>query len=187
MALIRNLARIRELVVDKVNFGQLIQEAFLDVQKQLGNASAQTNASLSSNQNVPPPQINAVNVTASGGVAHIQVTDNNQNIYRGITYHYHVAPASSPSSFVTLYSGPNRDARLNVGSSPLVYAVTSDYPTSPHSPPVYFGGSQPTIVAAAGTEQPPMPSGQGSGTGTPGQISGFGPIPYRGSIPPRRA
>lgn len=188
MALIPNLARIREMVVGGVNFGQLIQEAFQGVQKQLTNTSAQTNASLSSNQNAAPPQINALTVTASGGVAHAQIADNNQNLYRGVNYHLQYAPAGTNfAAPITFHMGPSRDARIPVGTSPLEYRAFSDYPTSPASAPVYHGGAMPIAVAATGTDQPPIPAGQGSGTGTPSQISGFGPIPYRGSTPPKRA
>jgi hypothetical protein len=187
VALIRNLARIRDMVVDKVNFGQMIQEAFQDVQKQLSNTSTQTNASLSNGQNVAPPAVNAVKVTASGGVAHVQITDNNQNLYRGITYHVQYATDSAFSAPCNGPSGPSRDIRIPVGAQPLYYRVFSDYPTSPASAAVYHGGATPVAVAATGTDQPAIPAGQGSGTGTPGQISGAGPVPYRGSVPPKRA
>jgi hypothetical protein len=168
-------------------FGKFIYLAFQKVQKQLTNISLQANVSLASSQNEPPPQVNALSVTASGGVAHVQVTDNNQNIYRGI--HYHVQYAADPgfANPITFHMGPSRDARIPVGTQPLYWRAFSDYPTSAPSIPVYHGGSTPQAIAAIGTEQPAIPAGMGSGTGTSTQISGFGPIPWRGANPPKRA
>jgi len=196
--LIRNLARIRLMMVPepsqdpnappmRTNYGQLIEEAFNDVQRQLENTSTQTNSSLLGNENSAPPQINSVSVTASGGVAHIQIIDNNPNLYRGITYHVQYATDSAFSRPCNGPSGPSRDIRIPVGTEPLYYRVFSDYPTSPPSQPVYHGGQFPVAVAATGATQPPVPAGQGSGTGTPGQVSGYGPVPWRGNVPPRRS
>ena len=201
MGLIRNLGQIRQMLVAAaqsssdpnktprlINYGEMIKESFDDVQKQLGNLSSQTNASLTNAQNSPPPSPNAVHVVASGGVAHIQITDNNENLYRGVQYHVQYAPAGTNfAAPITYHMGPSRDARIPVGTQLLQYRVFSDYPTSPASAPVYHGGATPIAIAATGTEQPPIPLGMGSGTGTPGEISGFGPVPWRGSSPPRRS
>jgi|HubBroStandDraft_2_1064218.scaffolds.fasta_scaffold235844_1 hypothetical protein len=167
-------------------WGHYIFNAFRAMQKQLGNVSSQGNINLAGAQNSAPPSPNAVTVTASGGVAHIQITDNNQNLYRGITYHTQYSTDPSFSTHCNGPSGPSRDIRIPVGTQPLYYRVFSDYPTSPASAPVYHGGATPVALAATGTEQPPIPSGQGSGTGTPGQISGYGPLPWRGNSPPKR-
>lgn len=168
------------------NWGRYIFEAFRNIQKQLSNTSVQTNSSLTGSQSAPPPQINAINVTASGGVAHVQITDNNQNLYRGVTYHVQYSTDPGFANPITHHMGPSRDARIPVGTQPIYYRAFSDYPTSEASVPVYHGGSQPVPVTASGTEQPPIPAGQGSGTGFPSQISGFGPIPWRGINPPKR-
>lgn len=168
-------------------WGRYLFDAFRNIQKQLQNVSTQGNVALSSSENSAPPSPNAVSVTASGGVAHIQITDNNPNLYRGITYHVQYATDPNFISPCNGPSGPSRDIRIPVGTQPLYYRVFSDYPTSPASPPVCHGGSSPVAVAATGAEQPPIPQGQGSGTGTPGQISGAGPIPWRGNTPPKRA
>lgn len=183
MALIRNLPTLRNMPT----WGQRIVEAFQDVQKQLSNTSTQTNANLTAPQNAAPPQINALTVTASGGVAHAQITDSNESLYRGVNYHLQYAVAGTGfAAPVTFHMGPSRDARIPVGTQTLEYRAFSDYPTSPASPPVYHGGSQPVAIAAIGSDQPPIPSGMGSGTGMPSQISGFGPVPWRGSNPPKR-
>lgn len=177
-----NVQAVRQMPM----WGKYIFDAFRGIQKQLQNLSTQTNGALDASTNSSPPQINAVNVTASGGVAHVQITDNNQNLYRGVQYHVRYSATPGFEAPVTYHMGPSRDARIPVGTSPLYYQAFSDYPTSGASAPVYHGGAQPSPVAATGTDQPPIPLGMGSGTGTPSQISGFGPIPWRGNSPPRR-
>lgn len=182
--LVRNLSFIRSIP----QYGQRITEALQDLQTALGNVGQQTNSTPNAQQTPAPPQIHALSVTASGGVAHVQITDNNP-IYRGTTYHVQYSTTPGFESPVNHYMGPSRDIRIPVGSQPLYYRAFSDLPTSGASSPVYHGGSQPVAVAATGTEQPPIPSGQGSGTGYAGQISGHGPIPFRttNGLPPRRA
>lgn len=166
-------------------WGKYLFDAFRNVQKQLSNVATQANTSLTGAQSSAPPQVNAVNVTASGGVAHIQITDNNP-VYRGITYHVQYATDAGFSAPCNGPSGPSRDIRIPVGNQPLFYRVFSDYPTSPASEPVYHGGATPQAIAATGATAPPVPSGQGSGTGFTGQISGHGPVPWRGANPPKR-
>jgi len=171
-------------------FGHLLTQAFDDVVQRIRNIGQQTNAQPSAQETPAPPAPDELRVAAGGGVVHLQAV-HYAPIYRGITYHFHAASLTDPSfsSPVTLYSGPNRDVRIPVGTAPMHYAVTCDYQTSGSSPVTYHtaGGISPKAVAAIGSEQPPLPPGQGSGTGFPGQISGYGPIPYRGSIPPRRS
>lgn len=181
---IRNLPFIRSIP----QYGSRIVEAFQDVQKLLSNVGQQTNADPSGQQISAPPQIHALSVTASGGVAHVQITDNNP-IYRGTTYHVQYSTTPGFESPVNHYMGPSRDVRIPVGNQPLYYRAFSDFPTSGASVPVYHGGAQPIAVSATGTDQPPIPAGQGSGTGYAGQISGHGPIPFRGpnGVPPRRS
>jgi hypothetical protein len=168
-------------------YGKFLYDAFQSITKKLGNLSVQGNASLQGPENAPPPQVNSVNVTASGGVAHIQIIDNNENLYRGVRYHVQYATDAGFSAPCNGPSGPSRDIRIPVGNQPLFYRVFSDYPTSAPSVPVYHGGAFPIAIAATGTDQPPIPSGQGSGTGRPGQISGYGTVPWRGNTPPKRA
>ena len=167
-------------------WGQLLFNAFRNMQRQLSNSSLQTNANLKASQASPPPQVNAVSVTAGGGVAHVQITDNNESLYRGVNYHVQYATEPGFNAPITHHMGPSRDIRIPVGTQPLYYRVFSDYPTSAHSDPVYHGGAAPIAIAATGSSQPSIPSGMGSGTGTPSQISGFGPIPWRGANPPKR-
>lgn len=177
-----NVAAVRGLPV----YGNFIFKALRSIQRQLGNLSVQGNAALDAPENSPPPQVNAVSVTASGGIAHVQVTDNNQ-VFRGINYHVDVATDKGFSAPCTFHMGPSRDIRIPVGSEPLFYRVFSDYPTTSPSIPVYHGGITPIAVTASGSAPPAIPSGQGSGTGFAGQISGHGPVPWRGTTVPKRS
>ena len=179
---VRNLSYIRTIPV----FGPRLYETLSDILTQQSNAAMQTNANPSGGSQAPPPQINALTVTAGAGIAHVQITDNNQ-MYRGVKYHVQYATEPGFSNPITAHMGPSRDLRIPVGTQPLYYRAFSDYPTSDTSNPVYHGGSTPIAVTASGTDQPPIPTGKGSGTGTPGQISGHGPIPFRGSAPPKRS
>jgi hypothetical protein len=167
-------------------WGKYIFDAFQRVQKQLNNLSTQNNSSLTGSQNLAPPPIQGVTVKASGGIAHVQVTDNSTNLYRGLNYFAEYSTDSAFTAPVTHPMGPSRDARIPVGNEPLYYRAYSGYPTSPPSAPLYHGGSIPIKVTAIGSTPPPVPPGMGSGTGYPGQISGHGPIPWRGKMPPKR-
>ena len=179
---VRNLPFLRSIP----QFGSRLVEALQDIQKLVNNVGQQTNAEPTAQEIAPPPQIHALNVTAGAGVAHVQITDENP-VYRGISYHVQIATDRGFSAPITQHMGPSRDIRIPVGNQPLYYRAFSDYPTSAPSSPIYHGGAAPVPIAATGTDQPAIPFGQGSGTGYPGQISGHGPVPYRGSAPPRRA
>lgn len=168
-------------------WGTYLYKAFKVLLRQTGDIASQTNSALDGSESAPPPAVSKLLVSASGGVAHLQAV-HNVPIYRGVNYHFHVS-GDGGSTWSTLYSGPNRDVRLPVGTGSLHYAVTCDYPTSPASPVTYYtaGGSSPAAVAASGASQPEFPAGQGSGTGFPGQIAGYGPTAWRDAQPPRRA
>lgn len=176
---IRNLPYIKSLPTFGVRLGETID----DIVKMVTNIAQQGNHNPTGQDQSPPPQVNKVTVAAGGGIAHVQVTDNNQ-VYRGIQYHVQYAKDSGFTNPITVHMGPSRDIRIPVGTSPLYYRAFSDYPTGSHSPPVYHGA---TPIAATGDAQPDIPQGQGSGTGFPSQISGFGPIPFRGATPPKRS
>jgi len=180
--LVRNLSELAQIP----GFGHKLVQSLKDLRTLIQNTAQQTNASPAGQESPAPPQINALKVVASGGVAHIQITDDNP-IYRGTTYHVQYATDPGFTNPVNHYMGPSRDIRIPVGTQPLYYRAFSDLPTSGVSAPVYHGGAVPVAVAASGGSQPPIPAGQGSGTGTPGQISGHGPIPFRGALPPKRA
>jgi hypothetical protein len=179
---VRNLPELTTMP----SYGHKLVQALKDLRTMIRNVAQQTNAFPVAQEMSAPPQINALSVTASGGVAHVQIIDNNP-IYRGTTYHVQYATDPGFSAPCNHYMGPSRDARIPVGTQPLYYRAFSDVPTSGASAPVYHGGAIPRAVAATGSTPPPIPAGQGSGTGFAGQISGHGPIPFRGATPPRRS
>jgi hypothetical protein len=185
VALIRNLATLRNMPT----WGSRLVEAFADVQRQLSNLSVQSNGSLSSPTNAPPPQINALHVDGGAGIYHAYVTDNNPNLYRGVEYTAEYSQNPDFSDFHVVHMGPSRDHRMNIGlPGPLYWRAYSGYgPSSPPSTAVYHGGGQPVGVNAGGAVAPPLKPGQGSGTNFPTQgAGGYGNLPWRGSTPPRR-
>jgi hypothetical protein len=184
---IKNLEFIRKVQIEgHPEFGARLYETLNAIIQGQKNIGLQTNASLNE-PTPPPPQINNLEVSASGGVAHVSIADDNE-IYRGVSYHVQYSKDAAFSSPITVHMGPSRDIRIPVGSDPLYYRAFSDYPTSAPSTPVYHGGTTPVAIAAQGSNQPSVPSGKGSGTGTSGQISGWGPIPFRSTTgaPPER-
>jgi len=185
---VKNLDFLRKITIpDHPEFGARLAEAFQSLALAQSNVALQVNANPNGPVGAPPP-VNAIHVSAGGGVAHISITDNNE-VYRGISYHVHYSTDPNFSNPVTVHLGPSRDIRIPVGTQKLYYRAISDYPTSPASSPVYFGGAAPVGIAATGSEQPSIPVGNGSGTGTPRQISGYGPIPFRSSTgaPPEKS
>lgn len=175
---VRHLAAIRAA-------DPMMYETLTDIINGHDAAATQTNAS-SNGQTPTPPRINALTVQAKDGIFHASITDNGQ-IYRGINYHLQYSTDPQFSAPITVHLGPSRDYRGHIGNQTLYWRAYSDYPTSAHSQPVYHGGAQPLPVAGGGSQSgPTIPAGQGSGTGQPGQISGYGPVPYRGSAPPKR-
>jgi hypothetical protein len=167
------------------NYGQLIQEAFKDVQKQLSNLATQLNGNLTSRQNAAPPSIHSLSVDGGAGIYHAYVTDNNQNLYRGAEYTLEYSN-DNWSTFHVQHLGPARESRLNLGlAGPLQFRAYSGYgSSSPPSPAVYASGP----VYAGGGQAPALRPGQGSGTNFSTQgAGGYGLLPWRGSVPPKRA
>lgn len=185
MALIRNLEALRQIPV----WGNKLVESLQDLQKMAANVASQTNSKLKGAQSSPPPAINALQVDGGAGVYHAYITDNNQSIYRGIEYTLEYSQDPAFSTFHVEHLGPSRDRRLNLGlPGPLYFRGYSGYPTSPASPVVYHGGSQPVGVLANGNAVPALRGGQGSGTNPPNLGGGgYGQFPWRGTTPPRRS
>lgn len=180
---VRNLNQIRS-----GNYsGQELFECLSDIVASHNTISSQTNAS-SDGQTPAPPAINALKVVAQDGIYHASITDQNQ-VYRGVSYHLQYATDAGFSKPTTVHLGPSRDFRAHLGNQNLYFRAFSDYPTSAASSPVYHGGAAPVVVSGGGSiSGPPVPPGQGSGTGEAGQISGYGPVPFRSptGTPPKR-
>jgi hypothetical protein len=133
-----------------------------------------------------PPQVSALQVTASGGIFDIAVTDNNP-VYRGVNYfvEYSSQPSFAQPHVIDL--GASRNYRATFGNQTLYFRAYSQYPSSPPSAPVYYGtATKPNAVLGGGATLGPSPlPSQGSGTaptnGTDGG-AGFGKQPYRGGV-----
>lgn len=171
-------------------WGKYLFDAFRNVQKQLGNVSVQSNASLSGVSSAPPPALNSMHVDGGAGIYHVYLTDLNQNLYRGAEYtaYYSQTPDFS-SGYHPVHLGPSRDIRVNLGiPGPLYWAAHHGYgPASGASPLIYFGGSQPQPVSASATNAPALRPGQGSGTNFADQPpGGYGAVSWRGTNPPKR-
>lgn len=203
MPLIRNLAKIRNMMVEDgpsspdsparptfTNYGQLIQEAFQDVQRQFDNLSLQSNGNLQGTENAPPTALNGIHVDGGAGFYHIYLTDLNANLYRGAEYTAYYSETPNFEDYHPVHMGPARDMRVNLGlPGPFYWAAHHGYgPASPASPLIFFGGALPIPVSGAGSNAPALRSGQGSGTNFATQApGGYGAQSYRGNAPPRRA
>jgi hypothetical protein len=179
---VRNLSQIRNGSASP----QQLYEALADIVKGHDAIAQQTNSDPAGTAPPPPPQ--ALHVTAQDGIFHAQITDNNQ-LYRGVSYHLRYSTSPDFTAPVTVHLGPSRDYRAHLGNQALYWQAFSDYPTSAPSNVVHHGSSSPVAVNGGGTASgPPIPPGQGSGTGQPGQLSGWGPLPYRtqNGTPPKR-
>ena len=160
------------------------------MQKQVANVATQTNASVTGAESPAPPQVNSLQVDGGAGIYHAYITDQNQSLYRGVEYTAEYAQNPDFSDFHVVHMGPSRDMRVNLGlPGPLYWRAYSGYgPSSPPSPPVYHGGAQPIGVTAGGAVAPVLRSGQGSGTNPPTQgAGGYGQLPWRGALPPKRS
>ena len=170
-------------------WGKHLYEAFRNVQKQLQNVAIQTSASLTGQQNGPPSPLNAIHVDGGAGIYHVYLTDNNPNLYRGAEHTAYYSTTPNFSDYHPVHMGPARDIRVNLGHpGPLYWAAHHSYgPSSPPSQLLYFGGSSPTPVSAGGTSAPALRPGNGSGTNFPTQPpGGYGLLPFRGNVAPKR-
>jgi hypothetical protein len=185
---VRNLPQIR---LGSATPEQLY-EALQDIIRGHDNIAQQTNANPNGTSSPPPPDISSFVVTGADGIYHAQITDNNP-VYRGVHYHIQYSTDRHFVAPITVHLGPARDWRANLGNRSIWWRAFSDYGSvSSHSTPIYHGGAAPIAVTAPPSvagNGPAIPPGQGSGTGNAGQISGFGPIPFRtitGKVPVRK-
>lgn len=185
MPFMRNIPFFRTSSDWNKETGSRLADTLTDIKKALQNISGQTNSNLQGAQAAPPPQINALSVEGGAGIYHAYITDNNQNLYRGAEYTLEYSEREDFQTFHVEHMGPSRDKRLNIGlPGPLHFRAYSGYgPASPPSKPVYVGAG----VSAPGSTPPPLRGSNGSGTNPSTQgAGGYGNLPFRGNIPPRR-
>jgi hypothetical protein len=182
---VRNLEWLRSIKIDGApDFGVRIFEALTDMRNGMNTLEGQTNSSFSGNP-APPPPLQSITVTPTEVGHHVSINHGGA-FYRGIYYHIESADNPHFSNPFPAYSGPAREIDLATGSQSLYFRAFASYQNSGNTSPVFHGWNVPTPVTGGIV----MPRGisQGSGTGSPGQgISGFGPVPWRGSKPPTRA
>ena len=165
---IRNLSRIRQMYPE-------IGEALDDVQKGINNGFSQVNASPVGTTPAPAPHA-ANSVVGGAGILDVAVTDNSPQ-YAGNS-HFFDYSTDGFKTFHTKPMGPSKNWRGSLGKGMFQVRSYTQYPTSGPSPMLYH-----PPVSTAGTTEPAMQAGQGSGTGT----AGFGQQPYNATVPPKRA
>lgn len=175
-------AYLSEIKINQPRLGVALQ----DLQDAINSNSLKTG--VDSTGTVPPPEApQAINVAASGGVAHVTLTDTSA---RSSPLHYFIEHDTNPSfpapHVVDL--GPGREAFLplpaqdNNGNAQLWYfRGYSSYPgSSKPSAKVAFGGDPTGVNVGGYAAFTPLPSpgaGTASATGQQGGY-GFGPSLY---------
>jgi len=180
----RNLDWIRTLKLEgHPEFGARLHELVSDLHTNTKQVAQQTNSSLEGTPH-PPPPLQSVTVTPTGVGHHVSIA-HGADFYQGCTYHVESSESPQMTNPFPEYSGPSREINLATGSQKLYFQAFASYPTSSNTTPVFHGGTTPMPVT--GGVSVPRGTSQGGGTGRPGSgLSGFGPIPYRGSKPPQR-
>lgn len=147
-------------------------------------------------ENPTPPSIGAVNVKASGGVAHVTINDATETTRaREYFVEYdtnpnfpgpHVAHLGVPrGTFLTLPALNDSGAAQN-----WYFRAYSQEPGSLPSMPVYFGGLSPMAVSVGGSVRLTPLQSTGSGTASPlGNQGGWGrgKVPVRPQFGPKRS
>jgi len=125
----------------------------------------------------PPPSIGGVTVKASGGLAHVTISDTNE-ITKPIEYFIehdtdpnftnpHVKHlVASRGAFIPLPAQDDNGTAQN-----WYFRAYSQHPGSAPSKPVYFGGLSPSPVSVGGSTQmtPLQSTGSGTASNTGGQ------------------
>lgn len=145
----------------------------------------------------PPPVIQGVNVKVAGEMAHVTITDNNP-LAKGARYFVETdTDPSFPQPLVHDFGSSRAPSPLqlptNNDSGVLhnwYFRAYSQFPGSQPSPAVALGGNVPQAVNMAGSTNLTLLPSTGSGTaaadGRQGG-SGFGKIPFRAAIRPKRS
>lgn len=186
---VKNLDWLTKVTIPEYpEFGTKLRQALQSIQTAHNNVEQQTNTN-SSAPPTAPPQISALNVTASNGHFQASITDTNE-IYRGGSYFLEHSDNANFTNPHIVPMGPSRNANLFLGNTTRYFRAYSAYPTGPASQPVYHGGPKPVAVTGGGVVGgPSFLSSQGSGTGAAGQgLVGYGSTQFRSStgVPPVR-
>lgn len=149
------------------------------IQGVVNNLGVQTNAAPVGA--TPVPQAHAsLSVKGGAGIFDVAIADNSPK-YAGHQNFVEYSPDASFSNAHVISLGPSRNWRGSLGSGSYHFRSYSAYPTSLPSQPVYH-----PAVSGAGTSEPAMQQGQGSGTSqTPG--AGFGSVRFNAPVQPKRS
>lgn len=179
---IRNLDWIRKLKIpDAPDAGARLYEAFKSISNASDNTEQQGNLN-PQGQPVPPPGVQAINVTAENGHHSVTLEDQNSGVRRGVNYWLERSTSPSFANPHIIDLGQTRSHSEFLGNGTYYWRGYSSYSSSPGGQPVYHGSaSSPAPVNAGGSVGPPGDiQSQGSGTGAPGQgLVGPGPVPIR--------
>ena len=151
------------------------------VQQQVTAIEQQTNSN-ASGQPAAPPNVQALNVTASNGHFHAAITDQSSGLRRGINYGLQYDTSPQFTNPIGVHLGPNRNWDHFFGNATLYFRAFSHYDSSDISQHVYHGSaSSPSPVTGGGTNPgPQFQASRGSGTAAEGVgTGGPGPIPER--------
>lgn len=154
-----NLSVIREKYPELVS-------AFNSLMQTDSNLSDQTATDAQSTNSGAPPQISGINVTESGGIHDVQITDNTPG-QRGRGYFAEYSDSKDFQNYHTIALGPSQNHRANLGSGQFYWRAYSAYGSSNHSQPVIHGGSTATAVGSGTMAGPALQQKQGG--------QGFGP------------
>lgn len=175
---VRNLSEIR-------GRDPRLAELVDDILEGMSNISDQVVAS-PSKLVTAPPTASSLTVTASNGLFHAVIYDNNP-VLRGVVYFLEWSTAANFAAPHVIFLGPAREHWGMFGNQTLYFRAYSQYPTSGPSAPIYFGSqSSPTAVNGGGTITGPSPiastgSGTAPSTGTQGG-AGYGYTITRGKV-----
>ena len=190
---IRNIYSLKSAKTFGPEQARQLGEALEDLQKHITNMNNALAIDSSGNQISPPP-INKLRVTAADGIHQLSITDNN-NVLRPINYFAEYSPKSDFSNSHVVPLGPSRNARLNLGNNTLHWRAYSQYTNGgpPSTPVIHGNGINPTPVTATynnanlAVSGPSIPISSGSGTSiNPAGGVGAGKQPYTSiSSPPK--
>ena len=189
MIKIRNLTEIRSAKEWTPDLGAKMYEAIQDLNSAVSNHVQQTNGNATGEPQSPPSPM-GIKVSARDGYMHVALNDQGP-LFRGVQYW--VAHADNPNFTNAVHTQASGTELRNhtefIGNQTRYVQAYKSYPWSSPTSPVIHGGATPIAVQGGGSVAGPLylPS-EGTGTGTPGQIAGPGPVAFRSSTgkPPSR-
>lgn len=149
----------------------ITREALDSIFSQAVAGLRQCNADPSGHTPEPSP-VSGISVLGADGVFDVQIQDNNE-VNRGITYFLEYSTTPNFAQPTVLHLGPSRNWRGFLGNQTLYWRVYKQYPTSPPTSPIYFGGATaPTGVVGGGASGPTVQPSTGSGTAPSSGLQG---------------